>query len=305
MIKENVPNEIYHNKEHYPAISSSDLKKILISPRTFKDSLTEKKETTPAMNFGSAFHDYNQSILETGFEWQFESEWNIFEHPRNPKTGEPVGKTTIAYANAYESAKIGKVGAISDFEYIELQHMHKSFEKHPATRLFVGKGKDVKFEQSYFVNDNGVEQKVRPDRETERYIFDVKTCKGGDSSIYEVSRIIDNFNYDLSAAMYQWLVYRETGIFKRFVWIFIENEYPYQVNYHYADDFAYKIRKLYNGGFEYEAKLGATRYKRAIEVYKKCVELDQWQGTDVFINNKFRVGTPQPRNYMILPEYTL
>lgn len=303
MIVENIPNEDYHNKEKYPHLSSSNFKKIFDNPREFKESLTAESKSSVYMDEGSAFHDYNESVLKTGFEFEFLEKWGVFEHPRNPKTGQPVGITTKGYKEAQEAAKIGKEGAISEEQYKQLLNMQKSFERHPATKM-VHKG-DLFFERSFLVNDNGIDQKIRPDRESNRFIIDVKTCRKGESHIDNVSKLIQDRGYDISAAMYQHIYFIETGIWKPFVWMFAEKEYPYQVNYHFADAWAYKVRKLFNGGQEVEAKIGALRYKRAVEVYKKCAELNKWGGTEVFIDNKFRIGTPEPKYYSNLLDFTI
>ena len=49
-------NETYHNNKEY--ISSTGLKKLKVSPAHYKEYLEEKKEPTPALIFGSAYHTY-------------------------------------------------------------------------------------------------------------------------------------------------------------------------------------------------------------------------------------------------------
>ena len=297
MIIENLSNEDYHNRELYPQLSSSQVKKILDSPFDFKNGLENKSESTPYMIAGSAFHDYNEAILKTGFDWDFLSNWNVFEHPLNPKSGEPVGITTKAYLTAKGESQ----NSISNFQLEKLQLMQKSFEKHPATRVIFYE--NVEFERSFFVTDNEVEQKIRPDRETEKYIIDLKTCRKGESSIHNVNRLIEDRGYDVSAAMYQWLYYIETGIWKPFLWIFVENEYPYQVNYHWANDYAYNVRKKHNGGIDVIANISAVKYKAAISTYKKCLNKGKWGGSEVFINNPLRIGSPKPNNWNKIKEF--
>jgi hypothetical protein len=121
-------------------------------------------------------------------------------------------------------------------------------------------------ESSLFWTDKatGLPLKVRPDYLNNSFISDLKSCDSVHD--HQITRSITNYGYAISAAMYADGVYQITGVWKLFLFLFIEKTPPYSCRVialdNEAQDAAY-------GQYE-------TLKLRLAE----CLASDKWPGLD-------------------------
>jgi hypothetical protein len=295
MIRTDITNDQYHNSSEFADfVSSSQLKNILISPAHFQKMKNEQKETTVPMIFGSAYHDYIEERIINGFISDFESNWHIFEHPRNKKTGETVKTTTKGFTDAMPEGN-----SISDVQYQQIKTMSRVFFRSPHVIKFLRNITDAVCEESIFTEYKGIKVKTRKDllfRRSKSHsyrIIDFKTCGYGESSILEVHKPIINYGYDFSAGMYQIIEHSEKGEYYPFFWIFQEKEEPYTVNIHSAQNYALHVYKTYRGT-DVIAHKAVTDFEKAIDVLRHCIDSGIYPDSTVFIDNKAKIGAPEP-----------
>lgn len=301
----NLPNEEYHRGEEFKDyISSTQLKDYEISPKFAKF-----KRENPLMfqigkdarEKGSLYHNCLESIVNTGSMEKFKDSIVIFENPINKSTGQPYGVTSKAYSDAYEffqSENKGKeLVSKSDLDLIKLM----------IDELLSGCGqtsKDVrdlikwgKAEVSHFVEFEGSKFKYRPDLETKKKIVDWKTVAVDDLHEATINKIISKFNYDISAAFYQFFEFQRTGIWKSFYWVFQQKSPPYDAILASADNWAFsmndEILKLGSG---------ALKFKYLLRQHVYCNKTNNWDGAQIFLKPGFlkrRIMYPNPPGYEI------
>lgn len=300
-------NEDYHNSEPYRQyLSSSQLKKYLISPKAFKHSLDNPEETkSDALRFGSLFHDLMACCAEhydNGTEaiGQWLRGIAVFDPPKNDKTGAPYGTATKAHKEAHDAflrANEGKMIASRD-ELSQVQVMaHSLICGSGSTSVQVRKllrwGKP---EVSHFVEYEGCKFKYRPDLETKRKIVDWKTVATDDLSEESINRIILKYGYHISAAFYQFFEHERTGVWKQFILVLVSKVAPYDC----------VMVNMSNYGYRYLPDVdmvipgpGAMEFKRLLDLHIKCTKENHWPGAETFIpdNNGVRMLEIQPPRY--------
>lgn len=296
-------NEAYHHEAPYSEyLSSSQLKLYLKSPKAAKfalDNPTEKK--SDALRFGSLFHDLMACMAEHNGEWDAVKHWRfnyaVFEPPLNPK-GQPFGKTTKAYLEAY--ANFEKENAdliIATQEELNLAYdmCHSLWCKSGATSEQVRKllrwGKP---EVSHFIEYEGLKFKWRPDLETKAKIIDYKTIASDDLSERSINAQIAKYGYDISAAHYLFFDHLQTGKWKRFYWIFVSKQPPFDAVMVDASKWTY----------DYDAEtdivmpqVGAIKFKALLDLHIQCSRKNEWPGSEIFIpqaDNGLRIMCPTP-----------
>lgn len=293
-------NEDYHNSEPYRQyLSSSQLKKYLISPKAFKHSLDNPEETkSDALRFGSLFHDCMGALAEGGSLEHIIDAIAVFEPPINAKTGQPYGATTKAYKEAYEAFTASLNGTLvsttdeRDMANAMLQSLlFGSGSTSEQVRKLLRWGKP---EVSHFVEYEGCKFKFRPDLETRKKIVDWKTVSTDDLSERSINSIIAKFGYDISAAFYLFMEHERTGQWKQFYWVFISKVAPYDAIMVDASKWTY----------EYDAEsdivypqVGAIKMKALLDLYIKCTRNGEWPGSEIFIpqsDNGLRIMCPTP-----------
>ncbi len=300
-------SEDYHNSEPYRQyLSSSQLKKFLISPKAFKHSLDNPEETkSDALRFGSLFHGYMEHVVRFSPDPDSaEPEWlksiAVFEPPINEKTGQPYGNTTKVYKEAYDmfmQASEGKTIASRD-ELSRVQAMvHSLICGSGSTSAQVRKLlKWGKPEVSHFVEYEGFKFKWRPDLETKRKIVDWKTVSTDDLSEESINRIILKYGYHISAAFYQFFEHERTGVWKQFILVLVSKVAPYDS----------VMVDMSNYGYRYLPDMdmvipgpGAMEFKRLLDLHIKCTKENHWPGAETFIpdNNGVRMLEIQPPHW--------
>ncbi len=288
---DNLSNDEYHGGDQYKDYwSSSNLKIYLETPReAYYQKYMAANKQSDAFAFGNQLHDYLASKHIKGQSF----EWNIFEPPRNPKTGEYYGKSTKAYLQELDQIE-NPITAI-DMELInDIWSMIKSsnyswfFEQE-----ILGKGIA---EPSFFVN--GMHKyKYRPDVVTDKFIFDYKSIAKTYWSERKLNYRVVDFGYDVSAAMYQYFEHERTGIWKPFYIIWIMKDPPFDVLISDISQYCYEPF----GNNEVIVNSGANVFLKLKDQHEACQVTNQWPGlANQF--NKFRgirlaEFTPRFENY--------
>lgn len=293
-------NESYHYEKPYSDyLSSSQLKIYSRSPKAFKFA---SDNPTDALRFGSLFHDLMAKIAERKsinaglLDWY--NNIALFQEPINPKTDQPYGATTKAYKEAYEAFLIDNADKIiaSDAE-VELcrDMMYSLCEESGATSEQVRKllrwGKP---EVSHFVEYEGLKFKFRPDLETPKKIIDYKTIATDDLSERSINAQIAKYGYDISAAFYLFMEHLQSGKWKRFYWIFVSKQPPFDAVIVDASKWAY----------DYDPEtdivmpqVGAIKFKALLDLHIQCSRKNEWPGSEIFIpkaDNGLRIMCPTP-----------
>jgi hypothetical protein len=239
------------NKEYRqrPGISSSELKKIMITPAHYKHWKDNPQEDTPALLFGRSAHKY---ILET---YDFYTEFAVAPNcDRRTKEGKETWNKFVADSEGKD--------VITQEQFEQIEEMRKVMLATP----FVSKLINGEHEISYFWvdEDTGLECKVRPDSINHKLkiVVDYKTCDNAETEHFMKQAI--RLGYDLQSSYYLDGVKANTG--KDYVFVFIaqEKKPPYAVNILQADDIF--IRS------------GREVYKAMLQTYKECSETGVWYG---------------------------
>ncbi len=300
-------NEEYHHGERFrDYLSSSQIKKLAISPKAFRYTLDHPDPQTDAKRLGSLFHDLMACSAEhydNGTEAV--AQWlrgiAVFEPPVNEKTGAPYGTATKAYKEAYEAflqANEGKTIASRD-ELSQVQQMQQAVlldcgATSEQVRKLLKWGKP---EVSIFhETEDGIKLKVRPDLLTKSKIIDWKSTTLDDLTEESINRTILRYGYHISCAMYQWVCKQVLGKWLDFYLIFIQKQEPH--------DCIMVDMKWY--GYQYLSDVdmvvpgpGAVEFQRLLDLYKKCKQSDEWPGAESFISgDKYRIMEIEPPKYL-------
>ena len=292
-----IPNEEYHRSPKYSAfISSSGLKNFLVSPKHAKYYKEHPRPSTPAMAFGSFYHDLLAAIANTGTTEAVKDIWRVFEPPINPKTNEPFGKYTKAYAETLADQGRGVNLIDSEDEILakaminELLHGDELISHEIRWLLDIGQA-----EQSHFVEYLGHGFKYRTDLKTEGKIIDWKTTTEEFPKVDKFPQVITKYHYDISAAMYQFFEHEITGIWKPFYWVVQEKEPPHSFTILDSKEWTWEIRQD-RGEQIIIPKIGGLLFLKLMDQYIHCIEKDFWPGYSIFIKPDFRghrIGVPE------------
>lgn len=280
---EKISNNDYHTGKYAGYWSSSNLKVFLESPKKAFYMKHNHKESSPAMELGTLIHEYFECIIN-GLDF-----WDL--HPIldciNPKTGQSYGLETKAYQefkeqnpSAINTSQANLIGDIFDV----------ILKDREIKKILSG---SAMAEPSIFDSDDNT--KIRPDLLKSSAIFDYKTIRPDDFTFDGIIKTIQNRDYDFSASMYQAKEHKRTGTWKKFYWIFITNAYPI--------DFLIVDSKNFTFDFQDDAVLlnpGALAYEKAMDVYRKCVERNEFPGISAYIKPNWlgqRIFEPMPSGY--------
>lgn len=267
----NLSNDEYHNSEKYKEYwSSSNIKEYLKTPREaiYQKTKAPKKQSD-VFTFGNQLHDFFASKHFKGQPF----EWNVFEPPINLKTGLPYGKTTKAYIQELE--KIDNPITSSDMELINdiWQMVLDSKYSWFFEQRILSKGVA---EASFFV-DGIHKYKYRPDVVTDKYIFDYKSI---DKRYWKADKLnyrILEFEYDISAAFYQYFEHERTGIWKPFYIIWLMKDPPFDILISNISQYCYEPI----GDGEVIMHSGANVFageNKLKDQHEACQMANQWPG---------------------------
>ncbi len=294
-----ISNEQYHTGA---GVSSTGIKKMLLSPLHFHDRIVEAAErreaglpaySTPTFEFGNQYHTL---ILEPSkFKQQFMG-------PVSPKVlkgalktipemkavlkekGVPVGgtrpeliarlKEVDRSVRIYEDVlaeAVGRKTIIQDEDWARLMGMQKMLLAHPTIGGLFDEGRPEV--SAYWTDEEtGVLCKIRPDwllpiKATDHHrhmLIDLKSAIDASQEGFE--RAVYNFGYHISAAMYLEGWEKATGedLSGYFLFVAQEHQRPYALAPYPIDDDALAI--------------GKVRFHEALRVYAACLESDEWPG---------------------------
>lgn len=303
-----LPNSEYHFSEKYrDYLSSSQIKAYLSSPKAARLAMLHPaEESTPAMEFGSLYHSAMQFLAsckdmdadEAADLWR--KGLAVFTPPENPKTGQPYGTATKAYAEAHTQFLAENEGkTVADAESAaKVREMVAALtdEGTSTGRMVRQLLQWGEAETSHFCEYNGAKYKWRPDLETRRKIIDWKTVSATELREDTVNRIIDTYGYAISAAFYQFFTHERTGQWKDFYWVFQSKEPPYDAVVVSAENWAYAL----DGG-TVAMGYGAQLFDKLRQQHEHCTLSDEWLGAEVFAEpqgrGERRIMRPVPPVY--------
>lgn len=307
-----LPNEEYHRGERYrDYLSSTQIKHYLTSPKfaRFVQLHPEQFTINPdSAEKGSLYHDAMESIVNYGSLDHWRNNLLVFEPPINPKTNCPYGRDTQKYTNALLDAQAENPGKTltsqSSVQLVETMvwellnncretsRQIQSMLKWPTTRA----------EVSHFVEYEGCKFKYRPDVETKKKIYDWKALAVDDLHEDTVNKTIIKFGYHISAAFYQFFEHVRSGVWKEFYWVMQQKTPPYDAVMVSAANWAFSWEpdaSLPEGGVVHLGT-GATTFMKLLRQHIYCVQNNDFDGAQVFIQPGFRghrIMLPEPPGY--------
>jgi hypothetical protein len=240
----------YHSDKS--AVSSSTLKNILKSPRSFLTAYEEpKEEDTLSMTLGTALHCL---VLEP----------KVFvkTYIQMPDFGDFRTKAAKEERDDWLDTIPSEITPISKKMWDTVFAMGNAIQNHKDAKLLIRNGIA---EKSIFYRDpgTGLRCKVRPDyyNESLGVLIDVKTTI--DCTQDSFSKTIWNYRYDFQMAMYMEGLKLLTGKdFDYGVFIAVEKEPPYEVGVYKVD--ADLVMK------------GRIDYRRALDLLSECIHKNEW-----------------------------
>lgn len=285
-------NEIYHHGEGYDQyLSSTQIKDFLISPKYAKykhDHPEEFSISDDALEFGSMYHAYMESVLKFGDDSEFAKHYHVFDAPVNEKTGKPYGRDTQKYIAALEEAKADH----PEWEFVSEDRvevvgkmvnelLNNCGETSKQVRTILRRGKS---EVSHFVEYEGCKFKFRPDVETGKKIVDWKTTTLDSLHPSAIARTITKFGYGISAAFYQFFEHEQSGVWKDFYWVFQQKTPPYDAVMVSAEQWAYSYNKEYD---MVSVGPSASLFQKLLAQYIECRKTGEFRGAEIFIEPGF------------------
>lgn len=292
-IVEDLDNELYHRGEGYDQyLSSTQIKDFLVSPKYAKYKHDHPEEfviSDDALEFGSMYHAYMESLLRNGDDRDFVKQYHVFEAPVNEKTGKAYGRDTQKYIAALEEAKAKNPDLVFVSEErvdvvrkMVTELLNNCGETSKQVRTILKQGKS---EVSHFVEYDGCKFKFRPDVETKKKIVDWKTVSLDNLHPSAIAKTITKFGYGISAAFYQFFEHQQSGVWKDFYWVFQQKTPPYDAVMVSADLWAYSYNKEYD---MVNVGPSAMVFQKLLDQYIECKKTGVYKGAEVFIEPSFR-----------------
>lgn len=247
-----ITNDDYHNSA---AISRSQLLRLDKSPYHFwyhcLSGLAPKKEATPAMIIGSAFHTI---LLEPHI---FDKEYAIL-----PSIDRRTNKGKEVYAQFCEFA--GDKIVLTQEQHMMIANMARLVSKHEIVTTLLD---ESVFEKSIYWTDKetGLQFKCRPDIWSDKMVVDVKTTK--DSSPHRFMSSAYENGYYLQAAMCYEACQSIGKPFEMFIILAVEKEEPYVPSVFIMDGDALQF--------------GIDQFQVYKKKLKECLETNKWAGYPV------------------------
>lgn len=243
----------------HQALSYSKLKAYLKSPL---HGLTQQQPTeSAAMRFGSAVDLALKGELQDVIVNPFED-----------------GRTKAA--KDFKAENAGKL-ILTQAEMDKVLHCVASVKSHPAVKALNLEMLDS--DKPMFGEIEGIAMKGLPDWSFGETLIDLKTTSGMVSAS-EFSKTVDNFHYDLQAAVYCELAKQAGESNPSFFWIVVESDHPFDVAVYKATERIMtvgqaklrlalsNVRKAQEGAF-----LGTAEFMQELDMppwYGKAFQLD-------------------------------
>lgn len=294
-------NAEYHDSIHWREyISSTQLKHYLVSPKHFKwkyDNQGKEKRDLSSLRFGSLFHFAMEC---KGKELDFDDMTEVFTPPINPKTEKPYGKDTNKFTEALSEliekcVENGKELVYAD-EKQSVKDMVDSLlnncgETSKIASKFLKWGEEI--ETSYFLTtESGIKLKVRPDLLTNKgKLIDWKTTALETLDEESIAKTIINYRYDISLAMYQWVLHEITGKWYTPYLVVVSKVTPYDAVivdmsgwcYEYCENLDMMIPNC-----------GALEFRRLLNLHETCLKDNEWNGAESLIKTETNLRIMKP-----------
>lgn len=298
-------NEQYHHgEEERQYLSSSLLKKYLISPRAYKHFIDNpEEEKSDALRFGSLFHDLMANLAEHKGDWDKGfARWKdglvTFEPPVNPKTGAAYGALTKVYREAYEEFMAGMldrtIASEADMDRVG-DMAHSLLNCCGATSVQVrkllkwAKATEVSY---FYETEDGIKLKVRPDLLTANKLVDWKTTALDTLDEDSIVKSILRYGYHISLSMYQWTIYQIEKKWYAPLLIFIQKQPPFDAIVVDISEWCYD----YSPDEDYvKPGVGALEFRRLLDLHAECVRNNEWPGAEIAIEADGNVRIMKPR----------
>jgi exodeoxyribonuclease VIII len=247
-----IPIEDYHADRS--AVSSSELKRILVSPAHYQRYLISPPLPTSAQEFGSAVH----AAL-------FEPRRFALEYAVQPKLNSRTKEGKSA-TEAFRREHLGQ-RFLSQADWEAIQTIRAKVLERQFANLLLSEPNGVPEQALYWVDHSagvgeGIRCKCRPDWRCEVAILDLKTTT--DASALAFARDIVKYGYDLSAAFYvDGVSQTSSGALLPFVFVVVEKE---------TSEVA-----LYQADAEM-IEVGREKYRRALSMLAECRKTGTWPG---------------------------
>jgi len=243
-------NEKYHSLDSF---SSSQIKDFINHPpayfRAKYITKTLDRKETDAMKMGTATHTAWMEPEKFDLEYAVEPICD-----GRTKAGKEI-KAIFAMESEGKIILTSKQGS-------KLIKMCRSLDNNRNARKLL---KNTDIENSIFWTDQetGLDLRIRPDIwRKEHYIADLKTTRDG--SIEGFSKVIYDFGYHISAAMYLDGASKLGVEIEDFIFICVESSPPYLTSVYTLSEAALEI--------------GRNAYKKALLGLAYCIENNDWKG---------------------------
>lgn len=239
----------YADYRALPAISSSELKDILVTPAYYKYRKENPEEPTEAMKFGTICHEAfeKRSLDDFVIAPKFDRRTTIGKQGFQEFAAANAGRTIVSEENGERLRGVFDAG-MNAVKTIPAKHMGTE-----VSIVWESIMTDDEFNFRYQVHC-----KARADLVLDGGILlDWKTCD--DASDDAFLKQIIKYKYHLSAAYYL-----DGFQAKYFVWCAIEKNPPYHARIYTASDAMLEV-----GRFE---------YKTALNIFSRCIELKKFPG---------------------------
>lgn len=286
-------NDTYHRGEGYDQyLSSTQIKDFLVSPKYAKYKHEHPEEfviSDDALEFGSMYHAYMESLLKHGDDRDFVSQYHVFVAPVNEKTGKPYGRDTLKYISELDRIQRENPGLefvsedrVKLVKTMVTELLENCGETSKQVKTILNQGQS---EVSHFVEYEGCKFKYRPDVETKRKIVDWKTVSLESLHPGVIAKTITKFGYGISAAFYQFFEHEQSGVWKDFYWVFQQKAPPYDAVMVSADQWAYSVDRA-----DGIVSMGpsALLFKKLLDQYIECKRTGDYPGAEVFIEPGFK-----------------
>ncbi|MCQ2231387.1 MAG: PD-(D/E)XK nuclease-like domain-containing protein [Paludibacteraceae bacterium] len=297
-------NEEYHHGAEYNTwLSSSQLKDYLVSPKYAYEMRQPEnnREQTESMRRGTLFHDCMEFVVNGGSVTDYIATLAMFAPPFNPKTGAPYGSATKAYQEAYQewlsSDDVSGKTVITQADRDYIIKMASAALKNDVVSKMIKAGKPddslVKGpEISFFYEGktpggNPLKTKCRPDLLTKVRCIDWKSTSAKSLTADEIGKIIYQYGYGISCAMYQYILYKLTGKFYEFLWVFVSTETydcvvcgSQNIGFTSAEDL-----EVFDNDTEGVCVFnpGVMQFRELLNLHCHCIDTNSWEiGSEVF-----------------------
>lgn len=251
--------------EKAPGLSQSKLKVMAKTPAHFKEALDNPPEPTRSFIMGHFVHTavLEPNLLQSSYHLRPETYTLEKDRDKNNRKGDiKKWNGNATECKDWFAAHTDKE-VVLQAEQDAMIQIRKAVLEHPEASRALTKGKA---EQCLFANDpvTGLQLKCRTDWLSGEAIVDLKTCE--DASPAGFAKSVAKYGYDVQAAFNLDIANLLSLGKEYFVFIAVEKEPPHAVAVYDLD-----IDSI---------ALGRSKYRRWLDLYAHCSELDEWPGYD-------------------------